>query len=152
MAIKKAKKPEPLASVSSDDLFDSLIGKSTPKKEEPKVEPLKVKASAHDVFTLESDDDDKPVPVKKGRAPKKTGEPKAKKATEPKAKKAPKRKAAPRKVASDSDEDDIFDKTKSGDDKSDVEEFDVSDVKPKQRGPRARKTVKYDFDSGSDSM
>ena len=109
----------------------------------------------------ESDDDDKPVPVKKGRAPKKTGEPKAKKATEPKAKKAPaaakakaapKRKAAPRKVASDSDEDDIFDKTKSGDDKSDVEEFDVSDVKPKQRGPRARKTVKYDFDSGSDSM
>ena len=50
--IKKAKKPEPLASVSSDDLFDSLIGKSTPKKEEPKVEPLKVKASAHDVFTL----------------------------------------------------------------------------------------------------
>merc|ERR1712071_472002 len=142
--IKKAKKPEPLASVSSDDLFDSLIGKSTPKKEEPKVEPLKVKASAHDVFTLESDDDDKPVPVQKGRAPKKTGEAKAKA--------APKRKAAPRKVASDSDEDDIFDKTKSGDDKSDVEEFDVSDVKPKQRGPRARKTVKYDFDSGSDSM
>merc|ERR550517_198378 len=31
---KRSKKAQPLASVSSDDLFDSLIGKATPKKDD----------------------------------------------------------------------------------------------------------------------
>ena len=45
---KKPKKVQPVASVSSDDLFDSLIGKTTPKKDE---EPPK-KVAAKDVFAL----------------------------------------------------------------------------------------------------
>ena len=40
---------------------------------------------------------------------------------------------------SDSDDDDIFGGGSDGDA--------LSDVEPKQRGGRARKTVKYDFDS-----
>ena len=51
-AAKKSKKSAPVLSVSSDDLFDSLIGKSTPKKEEPIIPPPVAPAPAADVFAL----------------------------------------------------------------------------------------------------
>lgn len=52
---KKPKKIQPQASISSDDLFDSLIGKTTPKKdEEPlnKSEELSKRVPVKDVFAL----------------------------------------------------------------------------------------------------
>ena len=52
---KRSKKAQPLASVSSDDLFDSLIGKATPKKDDSypqRDEESPQKAAAADPFTI----------------------------------------------------------------------------------------------------
>ena len=114
-------------------------------------------------FLPESDDSITEAPAKtKAKAPaKKPAASRAKKATEPKEPKEPKPKKVPaaakpkkaaaapkksRKAMSDSDDDDIF---AAGSDTTDV--LDASDFEPKQRGARARKAVKYDFDSDDSS-
>ncbi|XP_042857446.1 DNA topoisomerase 2-alpha-like isoform X2 [Penaeus japonicus] len=170
--------PAPQEKPTASDLFDSMMGSSSPPKYEP--EPVVAKKAPAKKRSKDnnssSDEDSLPQPKKKSGPKKKAtvvpddmsdDDPKPKKKGRPK-KKAdndmsddepkPKKKAGPKKTAAakkknDSDSDDMFDdiapKGKPALNVSD--DFDISEVVPRERSGRQKKVITYALSDDDDS-